>query len=257
MPSLVCASLLRLPAWLKGGQHVPTKAPHEISGCSTLLPALRLLHLSGPRLTNKLLQAAAPSCSTSVLQSRFDYPHGPGSPQTQASPQHHAHPQPGPKPRSTPAAELGAVPRRRRVLCHVLWSRTHSHIPSPDPLSSSWGYQQGQKEISGCRWVPTRGNISHRESKTQLVSWDQPAQHAGKAKLPQPISAAQAPRKSKECITDTVRYSHQRQELCSAPGHPNSTAGTRGHKLARTGWDSTFRCVKAIQRALSSFKNYP
>lgn len=37
---------------------------------------------------------------------------------------------------------------------------------------------------------------------------------------------------------------------------PDNTAGTRGHKLAKTGWDSTFRCVKAIQRALFSFKNY-
>lgn len=37
---------------------------------------------------------------------------------------------------------------------------------------------------------------------------------------------------------------------------PNNTAGTRGHRLAKTGWDSTSRCVKAIQRALFSFKNY-
>lgn len=53
-----------------------------------------------------------------------------------------------PQAKNTPAAELVAVPRRRRVSCHVLWTRTHSDIPSPDPVSSSRGYQ---------RWHHTEG----------------------------------------------------------------------------------------------------
>lgn len=147
-----------------------------------------------------------------------------------------------------------AVPHRRCVLCHVLRTRSHSHIPSPDPCELLSGLSA---VTEGDKWPslgPHQRQPKGQQNPTGVLGPASPASRQSQTSTAKFCSTG--PKESQECITDTVRHSHQRQELCSAPGHPGSTAATRGHQLARTGWDSTFRCVRAIQRALFSFKNY-
>lgn len=130
--------------------------------------------------------------------------------------------------------------------------------PTLTPVSSSGGYQQGHN--TGGRWLPLGPHQRQHFPKGE----QNPTGVLGPAT---PESRQSQTSAANFCSTGPKEEQgmHYRNNEVFTPetgatalllDTPDNTAGTRAHKLAKTGCDSNFRCVKAIQRALFSFKNY-
>lgn len=128
----LCASLPRLPAWLKGGQQVPTKPRHKITGCKHPAPSPGA---GSPLWAQAHKQVAASSCSVlfhicAAIQVRLcPFPRHPADPTHLSAPPHLR-----PEPNTQEHTCSRAVGCPTQQMCAVSCpGDPHSH-PQPSPL---------------------------------------------------------------------------------------------------------------------------
>lgn len=158
------------------------------------------------------------------------------------------------------------------VLYDVLWIRNwiNAQIPALTPLRVCLcGYQQ-QDNTRRDRQLPMlpqqnqhllpkgERNPACDMAPTILVSKYSPTSIANLCSTDHNEECRGNTGYSKECIKEMTRHSctgdeNQRQEpLLDVPSDRARRKRT-SHKLSESGWDSTFRCVKAVQSVLFSF----